>query len=87
MYWITNVLYRVSLSSYAADTIYLEVLNSNCRRYTNLTPRINNEDFRNHAISTISYLVGAFDTDKCLSEGHRPEATVKEEQANVGIDM
>lgn len=33
------------------------------------------------------YLVGAFDADKRLSEGHRPEATVKEEQADVGVDM
>lgn len=32
-------------------------------------------------------LVGAFDADKCLSKGHGPEATVKEEQANVGVDM
>lgn len=33
------------------------------------------------------YLVGAFDANKCLSEGHRPEAIVKEEQTNVGVDM
>lgn len=33
------------------------------------------------------HLVGAFDANKCLSEGHRSEATVKEEQADVGVDM
>lgn len=33
------------------------------------------------------YLVGGFDANKRLSEGHRPEATVKEEEADVGVDM
>lgn len=33
------------------------------------------------------YLVGGFDANKRLSEGHRPEATVKEEKADVGVDM
>lgn len=33
------------------------------------------------------YLVGGFDANKRLSEGHRPETTVKEEKADVGVDM
>lgn len=33
------------------------------------------------------YLVAGFDANKCLSEGHRPEATVKEEKAYVGVDV
>lgn len=38
-------------------------------------------------INCCVYLVGAFDADKSLSEGHRPEAAVKKEQTNVGVDM
>lgn len=33
------------------------------------------------------YLVGGFDANKGLSKWHRSEATVKEKQANIGVDM
>lgn len=33
------------------------------------------------------YLVGGFDANKCLSEGYWSEATVKEEQTNIGVYM
>ena len=37
--------------------------------------------------SLIIYLVRSFDANKGLSKGHWSEATVKEEESNIWIDM
>ena len=36
---------------------------------------------------SVCYLVGGFDANKGLSEGHWSEATVEEEEANIWVDM
>lgn len=33
------------------------------------------------------YLACGFDANKRLSKGHRPEATVEEKEADIGVDM
>lgn len=33
------------------------------------------------------YLVGGFDANEGLSEGHGPEAAIEEEEADIGVDV